>query len=304
MSKGKYKTIYIVAITFLVSFFTIGILDHSSNDPIVHKEQLMPLVLDTDPLTAAYKTGSPIEQRDIQYRKYLAASLKIAVSGASGSGTIVYYDPTTKYAYVASCGHLWPGTKSAEAVAKNPVKCRVITWYKNNEKLAEPKEYSAEVLFWSNDRGYDSSLLRFKPDWVPEYFPIAPVDYDIPVGSTQNSCGCDKGSEVARYAVEIVGYRGNDLVTKNNSPRPGRSGGGMLSNDGYYIGTCWGTSSYGGEGVGYFTPLKSIYSVYKGNGYNWLLEVGNSPARDIPIRDAKGNSDFSKDIIPMPGIRR
>src|SRR5690606_24051907 len=128
-------------------------------------------------------------------------------------------------------------------------------------------------------------LLKFKPDWVPDYFPIASTDYDIKIGSKQHSTGCDLGNEVAHYEVEVVGTRGSDLVTRNNSPRPGRSGGGLLSDDGYYIGTCWGTSDYSGTGVGYFTPLSSIHDVYSRNGYEWILEVGFGLANQIPIRD-------------------
>lgn len=43
-----------------------------------------------------------------------------------------------------------------------------------------------------------------------------------------NSCGCDAGSEVALYDVYFEEFRGNDLITSKNSPRPGRSGGDYL----------------------------------------------------------------------------
>jgi hypothetical protein len=102
--------------------------------------------------------------------------------------------------------------------------------------------------------------------------------------------------------VEIVGPRGNDLITTKNSPRPGRSGGGLLSNDGYYIATCWGTSdTTGGGGIGYFTPLSSIHQIYKSNGYGWLLEVNNIWARKIPILDVNNpQGTYPKDYVPIP----
>lgn len=300
------NTFVLFAISLVLGFGIFTSLENKKNDkiikgPITNGQISMPVVQDSSPHTASFVFGPPVENREAEYRNYLAASVKIAVSGGSGSGTIVYYDDSSGYAYVASCGHLWSGTASAEEVKRNPIQCRIIAWYHNDEKLAQPKEYSAEVLFWSNNRGYDSSLVRFKPDWIPNYFPIAPVDYQIPMGSTQNSCGCDGGREVARYAVEIVEYRGMDLITKNNSPRPGRSGGGMMDEH-YYIATCWGTSNENGSGIGYFTPLKSIHSVYTSNGYDWLLNISKYWARDLPIKDINNNDKtFPRDFIPVPG---
>ena len=298
-----FLTSLIVSILVIVVFFS-----KPKNDPIISKVSPradvapMPLVLDTDPITASYRGMAPYENRGPEVKKYLSVSLKVLVSGSSGSGTIVYYDRATGYAYVASCGHLWGGTRSAQSLSGRQIKCRVEAWYENENKMPSSKRYPGEVLFWSNDRGYDSSLIRFKPDWNPIWFPIAQLDYPIKQGIELHSCGCDHGDEVAHYDVEFVGFRGNDLVTKRNSPRPGRSGGGLLTTDGYYVGICWGTSNMGGEGVGYFTPLKSIHAVYSSNGYDWLLSVPLPfAARDLPIRSNVPNKQFKPEFIPIPG---
>jgi len=262
----------------------------------------MPLVQDTDAYTSNLFWGAPQEDRGVEFRRYLAASVKISVSGGSGSGTIVYYDPEKNEAYVASCGHLWNGTRSAKELLNRPESCHVTTWYHNDTKLASPKDYPAQVLFWSNNRGYDSSLVKFKPDWIPEFFPIAPTDYKMQPGSIFHSLGCDGGREVAHYNVEIVGMRGDDLITTRNSPRPGRSGGGLLSDDGFYVATCWGTSdTTGGGGIGYFTPLSSIHNVYASNGYDWLLQINNVLARKIPIFDMNNpQRQYPNDYVPLP----
>lgn len=300
---------------FVVFFTSIAICSfiasHQNCDPIIMRSSPsgitpMPLVYDSNPYTASERYYAPVEQRGPEFRRYLAPSLKIRVSGASGSGTIVYFDESTGWAYVASCGHLWSGSRSAQELRRRPVSAKVITWYHNEKKLSSPKEYPAEVLFWSNKRGYDSSCLRFRPDWVPDYFPIAGKDYKMNAGDRLHSVGCDGGREVAHYDVEFVEYRGGDLITKRNSPRPGRSGGGLLSSDGWYVATCWGTSSFDGGGIGYFTPLSAIYSIFSDNGYDWLLEVGQgSIAQRIPIRDwMSPKRDFERDYIPIPGNRR
>jgi hypothetical protein len=256
-----------------------------------------------------FNYAAPVEQRESEFRRWLSASVKISVSGASGSGTICYYDQSKNLAYIASCGHLWnSGTMSAEEGLRRNITCKIIVWYQNEEKLSSIKEYPAKLIFYSYRSGCDTSLLTFQPDWAPSYFPIASLDYKIPVGSHQHSCGCDGGREVAHYDVVIVGPEGNDLVTKYNSPRPGRSGGGLMSDDGYYIGTCWGTSSMDGSGVGYFTPINAIHQYWnQQKGYEFLLNQPpycGAAARQLPIINRNGPLvDFPRDYIPLPGSR-
>lgn len=264
-------------------------------------------ILERQPTNRVGMAESPVEQRGPEFRKFLAASVKIRVSGASGSGTIVYYDQSKNLAYVASCGHLWSrGTMSAEQGRQRNLTCQIITWYHNDQKLASPKTYSANVIFYSYINGQDTSLLTFTPDWQPDYFPIAPADYRYNPGRHAHSCGCDGGSEVAHYDIEIIGLGGGDLVTNRNSPRPGRSGGGLMDDDGYYIGTCWGTQYRDGSGKGFFTPLSAIHRYWsQQRGYEFLLnqKPGGGIARQIPILNRNGSGQFSSDYILLPGGR-
>jgi len=259
----------------------------------------MPLILD-DPFKALAEGGAPEEQRGVEYRRWLSSGLKINVSGASGSGTIIYYDSKDGWAYIQSCGHLWNGNMSATEGKRKNIKCTVTTWYHNMKKLAEPKTYPAEVLYYSNNRTQDCSLLRFKPDWEPTYFPIA-QSFEYKEGMKLHSVGCDGAREVAHYDVRFIGIENGDLVTTENSPRPGRSGGGLMSNSGYYIGICWGTSSYSGDGNGFFTPLETIRMMNEREGFQWLNDVGFSLARKIPIVDRNNpQGKYPQDYIPMP----
>ena len=273
-------------------------------DLTVHPIDNMPLV-DNDPFAAAAHGGAPIEKRGEEYRHWLSAGLKIKVRGASGSGTIIYYNEEDGYAYMQSCGHLWDGNMNAEEGKRKKVTCEVETWYHNEVKLDQTKTYPAEVLYYSNSRGRDCSLLRFKPDWKPTYFPIAPEGFEFKKEMYLNSVGCDGGREVAHYDVRYIGMRDvgsgwTDLVTTENSPRPGRSGGGLMTEN-YYVGICWGTSSYSGDGNGFFTPLSTVRQYNKQNGYGWLNEVGVSWARMIPIKDRNNpQGEYPKDYIPLP----
>lgn len=261
----------------------------------------MPLVTD-DPFAALAYGGAPNEQRGEEFRKWLSTGLKISVRNASGSGTIVYFDSENGLAYVQSCGHLWSGNMSAqEGLSRKPT-CNVIAWYHNQTKLSKPKTYPAEVLYYNNTRGQDVSLLRFKPDWEPEYLPIAPADFQFRENMRLHSVGCDGGREVAHYDVRYIGTRGGsypDLVTTENSPRPGRSGGGLMTDE-YYIGICWGTSEYDGSGNGFFTPLKIVREFNERNGFGWLNDA-TPLARLIPIIDRNlPQEQYPKDFIPIP----
>jgi len=302
------KRISIYLLGFSIFIIIVLALNYNyKSDPIIERWTpkndvvKMPIVLDTRPNKASLDFVSLIEQREKEFNKYLAASVKISVNGASGSGTICYYDSKENWAYVISCGHLWSGDKEySESSVKQ--KAKIITWYHNKTKLENPKTYEAEVLFWSNKRGYDSSLLRFKPDWIPDYFPIAPVDYVLKKGSKLNSLGCDGGNEVARYEVEFIEYRGLDLITERNSPRPGRSGGGLITDTEWYVGICWGTSdTVSGNGTGYFTPLSSIHEMFIKNGHEWLIRLSEFSGRNIPIYDWESpQKEFEWDFVPVP----
>jgi hypothetical protein len=273
-----------------------------------NQANLMP-VLPNHPLASFATRIAPVPQRGSEIKKWLAPSLKIHVSNATGSGTIVYFNPEDGYAYVQSCGHLWSGTMSADEGKKRKITCQVESWYHNTDKLPTSKKYTADVLWYCNERGYDSSLSRFKPDWQPEYFPLVGKDYVYKTDEMFHSCGCDHGTEVAHYEVTMirlqeVGKNSNDVVTKGNSPRPGRSGGGLFNDEGFFIGICWGTSNRDGSGIGLFTPIQAIHKMNEVNGYGWLNEVGQSLARKIPILDRNGQQrKYPQDYIPLPGGR-
>lgn len=246
---------------------------------------------------AIYRSGDPIPvsdpiaQRGDEYKKYLSPSVRIRVPGAADSGTICYFDPEKKLAYVISCGHLWP------AGIGRGGNCAVDVYY-HDTKLEKLEAYQANVVFYSYVRGADYSLITFSPSYKPTYFSIAPLDYVINPGQELHSCGCDHASEPAHYAVEVVGMRGADLVTRFNSPRPGRSGGGLLTDDGLLIGICWGTSDTSGNGIGMFTPLSAIHAGFTKNGYGWLCSIEfDGLARQIPIRPT---GKYPDDFIPLP----
>lgn len=259
--------------------------------------------LESDPFSHLAEVGMPIEQRDEKYRRWLSVSVKIQVSNASGSGTIIYYNNKDGYAYVQSCGHLWNGSMTAEEGKIRKVTCKIVVWYNNEKKLDSTKDYPAEVIYYTNPSPNDVSLVRFKPDWVPTYMPIAPPDFQYKPDMILNSCGCDGGKEVAHYDVKLIGQSGTDIVTTENSPRRGRSGGGLMT-DSFFVGVCSRSSDPDGtigKGNGYFTGISIVKEQNAKAGYGWLNEVGVNWARQIPIINRNNPLQrFPSDYIPLP----
>lgn len=299
------KKISIISI-FAYVFFSLGLVFANSQD-FGHVDPLdkMPI---QEKIPVNFQANEPIANRGEEYRKFLSASVKIDVGMGSGSGTIVYYDRAKNLAYVASCGHLWDeGIMTVEEGKKRKIKCNIIVWYHNNKKLEQPKSYPADVIFYSHVDGQDTSLVVFKPDWEPEYFPIAPRTYRYQINKMYHSCGADGGGEVAHYDVQFLGLQDGDIVTFKNSPRPGRSGGGLMDDKGYYIGTCWGTQFRDGSGKGFFTPLSAIHRFWSSQaGYEFLLKQKppTTFAQKLPIVDRNSvQQNYPKDYILLPGGR-
>jgi len=248
-------------------------------------------------------TGAPVGKRDRSVWYYLQCSVQVSIGNSSGSGTICHYDNETGEAYVISCGHLFSGSKRPGD--QKFVKGQVQVFYKNDKKLPEPQSYPAEVICYESNE--DISLMKFHPDWVPQhYFAIAPADYIINQGDIYESTGCDQGQDTAAYTVEIVEgmQTGPNLVTRNNSPRPGRSGGGLMSRDGYFLAIVWGTSELDGSGYGFYVPLRRIHN-YLGQfkETKWILNAGHhSIINLIPIYDPRTGSLYMppSGYLPVP----
>lgn len=299
----------------LFLFFFVSLLAFGQPQEIIEISPLdnMPIIKQT--WGGILSTNTPIANRGEEYRRFLSASVKIQVktlaSEGTGSGTIVGYDASKGIAYVGTCGHLW-GLNQEVKIGEKPSRSfttNIIVWYKNEEKLKTPISYPATILFYSSKDGADVGLISFKPDWIPNYFAIAEADYPLKEEMQLNSCGCDSGSEVALYKVNYLGIkqfqteRGTctELVTKNNSPRPGRSGGGLITDDGLYVGICVKTSNKDGSGIGFFTPLSVVHEYYKKNGFEWLLS-NRTKAKELPIVNHNNkNEQYDKDYILIPG---
>jgi hypothetical protein len=240
-----------------------------------------------------FTNATPEEHREEAVQKWLGPTLRIS-NGGVGSGTICYYDKEKKLAWIISCGHLFSSPEEKHVTLE--------VFYKNGKKLDSPEKFSGDVVA-AKINGYedDLSLITFTPNWEPDYFPIA-QEYTYVSGTTLYSCGCDGATEPACYFVKVDTEK-QLLVTRENSPRPGRSGGGLFSEDGFCVAVCVRTSDRSGNGLGYFVTLTQIHAFCKLHNVEWLCSVGkkNALLQSIPIIDRNSQQKvYPPDYIPSP----
>lgn len=300
MSKN-FKMMISTSLLLLTAIFFVNfaLTDNRSDCPCPNKYDQcvdgMPIV--KAPLPPIYKTALPNAKVDSRYVYYLQCSVQITYQinnmASIGSGTICHYDYETNEMYIVSCGHIFEDYSKV----KNKPEINVITFYKNNIKLETPESFSAELLCY--DKYEDISFLKIKSDWEPSHwFPIGPANYGLKEGDILESTGCDGGDPPAAYTVEIAKdiESGNNIVTKNNSPRPGRSGGGLFSKEGYLIGIVWGTTVEDGSGYGFYVPINRIHEYMKKNQkVSWLINATHQwqVMYKIPIVFQDGSTKYA-----------
>jgi len=238
------------------------------------------------------------EERGPEWIKWLAVGVRFP----NGSGTICYFDPETKYAYVISAGHLFSGRSLRYDPNRKPKMTEIDVFYHNERKLDKPKSYPCEVLCYQNfsDSVWDVAICRFKADWDVEWYAsIAPKDYKLKKGHNYHSTGCDGLTPVAHYSVKYVEERDRgpvtEIITVENGPRGGRSGGGVMTDDGQLIFICSRGNSYA-----YWTSLQQIHKFLElESEFEFILN--SDIAARVPIHDQKDPTRvFPPGYIPLP----
>jgi len=162
-------------------------------------------------------------------RQLLRATVRIELrddSGISyGSGTIIHAQQGR--ALIATCGHLFRGSKGKTSVA-------VDVFYPGNMKRV-----NGQVLI------YDADNLDLALVTIPFDGEIVPVKLasQTPLNAGQRviSAGSNRGAKpsLEKTVINSINrYDGPDNIQIQGAPAGGRSGGGLVDQNGYLIGIC------------------------------------------------------------------
>jgi hypothetical protein len=300
--KHKYLYSAVASFALLVSAFIAPVDAKDHGKPQITPQQTAPAV-QPNPLT------------DESVFKYLETTVRILKEGSLpsswfGSGGIVWYDG--EYAYVQTCAHIFYRDYNVKT-------CGVQIFYKDGEKLSQSLVYAAEVL-GVNPKD-DISFLKFKPDFAVPYFRIAPKNYNLQQGATVWSSGFDQCMNyLATYKMTYNGYVERDMgqfhcakcgqthsYNKNlmsvGPPgcRSGRSGGPLVSDDGYTIGICSRADDVKtGTGQGYFVDYLSVHEYLHSLGLDFIIDGKTKVLRDLKVKTDKGEVFSGDDYLPVP----
>ncbi len=282
----------LLSILILLTTFNVAVADEPL--PAGHKD-IKPVI--QLPYDATRYGRKGWEERGHEFIKWNATGVRIG----GASGTMAYYDKKENWMYIISCGHMfgWTGRYGADYYKRNPAHYMIDVFYQNDVRLPQPKQYKAQLLcFVWIDSVHDVSLLRFRPDWNnPRVSHVVPKDYK---GGDKfyHSIGCDGRTEVAHYLVNHHTRREShgviEIITNQNAPRGGRSGGGLFNDKGELLGIC----SRGGGPYGYFSDWSQIHNFLTEEGYGFVLKSRQS----IPILDRnnpQGQYDDDYEAFPQ-----
>lgn len=162
-------------------------------------------------------------------RQLLKATVRIELrddSGVSfGSGTIIHAQ--NNRALIATCGHLFRGMPMTQPIS-------VDVFYPQGEKRVQGR-----ILISDADK-YDVALMI-----IPYQGEITPIALDLDTqparGQRVFTAGCNHGNKptLQRSQVNSINrYDGPENIQTQGAPVGGRSGGGLVNQDGKLIGIC------------------------------------------------------------------
>lgn len=190
------------------------------------------------------------------------ASVRVNYPYAS-SGTVFKVTPNDKgyTSYILSTGHM-----------KKREDPQIEFFFMDGEKLDEPLVVKGNIIFLVENsfKGCDFSVIEVRTKGKPAFIPIAKKD-----AKEKDKClsiGCDSASVPKCYSCTVLNLEKLDYILENDSPKAGRSGGGLFLKH-EIVGVCWGCRTWGNEERnGLFTRASVVRNLLMTAGYEYLLE--------------------------------
>ncbi len=184
--------------------------------------------------------------------RLIEATVKVAVQDADGvsAGTGTVVDARDGEALILTCGHLF---RSSDG--KGPI---TVTLFQAGPTGAEVRSTATGRLV-DFDLERDLALVSFQPNVTVRPIPIAQEETALIPGAAVTSVGCNHGQNPTVVATQITAidrYQGSPNIEAAGAPVEGRSGGGLINDQGQLIGVCFAADPQGNEGL--YASLPSI----------------------------------------------
>lgn len=235
---------------------------------------------------ARAQTPDPIRARSEKPKRpsIMEASVRVRIRErggmAYGSGTIIHSRPGE--AIVLTCGHIF------RDAGRNP-KTTVDVFSEEGRE-----SFPAELI--SFDAEADVGLLRFSTDRVFAAMQVAPPSYRPRPGTEVVNVGCSRGAAPSARKARITAvdrYLGPPNIECTGLPVQGRSGGGLVTREGYVIGVC--SAADPSEGRGLYAGLGAVQHELARAGLAAVFEPAGDTALAQANRRARPDGEGSAD---------
>ncbi len=196
------------------------------------------------PTTHEHVPQGEIDPRKLAYQATVRLRIEDANGHSIGTGTIV--DLHGSEALAVTCAHIFRDSQG---------KGRVLV-----DLFAEGQSRTVEGTVISYDLDRDIGLISFLPGTQVAPARIAPAGYRFRAGDPVFSVGADHGRDPSVRESRITAidrYLGPPNIEAAGEPAPGRSGGGLFSQDGFLIGVCNHGDPADDEGI--YASLPTIH---------------------------------------------
>jgi len=198
-----------------------------------------------------------------------------------GSGTVIYSDPDE--AIILTCAHIFKvsGRQPPPGRFDRPVHVErfdgVLTGPRKQQVSPIGQGLRGEVIDYDFRR--DVALIRIRPGKVIPAARVVPKHWDPKARMSMITVGCSHGKDATAWNTVITdplvqgagGHSEHLAIQCKYSPKQGRSGGGLFTDDGYVAGVC-NFAYLPTIGLGLYAAPASIYRILDRNGLSDLYE--------------------------------
>ncbi|WP_161602555.1 thioredoxin domain-containing protein [Tautonia marina] len=222
-----------------------------------------------------------------------------------GSGTVIESSP--EESIILTCAHIFTvkGRQPRPDQFNLPVLVELF-----DGKLGGPggqtvrplgKPMPGEVIDYDFDR--DVALVRIRPGAVVPSARVVPQHWQAKARMSMYTVGCSHGEDATAWNTvifaptsryQVPGKRNYEAIECQHSPKQGRSGGGLFTEDGYVAGVC-NFAFDPSVGRGLYASPNSIYAILDRNNMSHLYEYRAPRGPQLYLADNANESGNRQD---------